>query len=124
MLDKVQSDLLDRDDLVSDLKKVFENILETNEVKDNAANTTKVEDISDKLTADNQNKCFQSLAEIQMGVVCLLASANASNFVTTNTNGVVVSVNTDSVGASLKNCVEIYDGICLTTTSTSFTQDI
>lgn len=80
-----------------------------------------VKAIADKLTTENQNTCFQSLAEIKMGVVCLLASGNASNFTTTSTAGVAVSLKTDTVGSALNNCVAIYDGICLTTTSTSFT---
>ncbi len=124
MLDKVQDDLGDRTDLKGDLQKVFENILETKSVKDSSDNTTKVNAIADKITAESQNTCFKSLAEIQMGVVCLLASGQASDFVDTASGGVTVKLHTATTGGALKNCLDIYDGICLTTTSTSFTQDI
>ncbi len=64
---------------------------------------------------DGENACILDLQAIREGIICLLASAVATDFVdTTNPNKVDIKVNRYETGKAMSSCLPWYDALCLT----------
>lgn len=70
-----------------------------------------------------QQQCLTAWNQIQQGITCYLASADASEN-TSVTNQVIVNVDTDKVGTVLDACLGWIDGLCLLTTGVSISTGI
>ncbi len=59
-----------------------------------------------------------------MGVICLLASAKASEFVISATDSITVKVDKTSTGTAMQKCLTWYDALCLTGTGKSISENL